>query len=46
MEPQDQCNSAVRARDEKTIDMLSQQVANTPLTAPLAGVKSATRIDQ
>ncbi len=27
------------------IDTLSQQLEITPLTAPLAGVKSATRID-
>jgi hypothetical protein len=43
---QPQRNPEVRARDPKIIDMLSQQVAATPLTAPLAGVKSATRIVQ
>jgi hypothetical protein len=43
--PQLQPDPQVRALKENYIDNLSHEVANTPLTAMLAGVKSATRID-
>jgi hypothetical protein len=43
--PQLQPDPQVRARKENYIDNLSHELAITPLTAVLAGVKSATRID-
>jgi hypothetical protein len=42
--PQPQRNHAVRAPWRREIDNLSQHLAEPPLTAVLAGVKSATQL--